>query len=119
MRSPSAVEEGQSVLADLQLVAVLELSRLDALSIHERAVEAALVLDEEAAVAFGDHGVLARDRDVVEKDPAVGRAADRRLALGMEGLPRPAAAGANDQRGAGDAEVLERFCRRVFTLVGR
>src|SRR6266550_8978147 len=35
----------------------------------------------------------------------------------MEGLPRPAAAGADDQCGTGDTEVLERFGRCVFTVV--
>ena len=108
-----------SVFADLQLVSVLELSGLDPLPVHERAVQAALVLREEAAVTFDDHCVLARDRDVVEKDAAVGRTADRRFALWMEGLPRPAAAGADDERGARDAQVLERFRGRVVTLVRR
>ena len=37
----------------------------------------------------------------------------------MERLPRPAAAGADDQRGTRDAQVLERFRGRVFTLVRR
>ena len=55
---------------------------LDALAVDEGAVQAALVLDEPAAVALHEHRVLARDGDVVEEDPAVGRAADRRaLAL--------------------------------------
>ena len=106
--SPSAVQERESVLADLQLVAVFELSGLDTLAVHEGAVEAAQVLDEERAVPLGDDGVLARDGDVVEEDPAVGRAADRRLAFGDEGLPRPAAAGADDERRPPDAEILER-----------
>src|SRR6187551_2605605 len=37
----------------------------------------------------------------------------------MEGFPRSAAARANDQRGSGDAEVLESFGGRVFALVRR
>ena len=45
--------------ADLELVAVAELGRLDAAAVDEGAVEAALILDEKAAVAFDEDGVLA------------------------------------------------------------
>src|SRR5438477_3711773 len=91
--SCSLRDEGQPVLADLQLVPVLELRRVDALAVQERAVQAALVLDPEAAVVVADeHRVLARHRDVVEEDVAVGRASDGRLRLRrVEALPRPAA----------------------------
>src|SRR5439155_18853296 len=84
---PSAVQEGQPVFADLQLVSVLELARLDALAVHERAVETPLIIDEEAAVAFDEDRVLAGDRDVVEADAAVRSPSDRRFTFGMEGLP--------------------------------
>ena len=41
--SCSSAQEGQAVLADLQLVVVIERGRLDPLAVHERAVEAAEV----------------------------------------------------------------------------
>src|SRR5919198_5511492 len=89
----SFLQEGQLVLADLQLVAVLELSRLDPLPVQEGAVEASLVFDEEVAVPPHQHGVLSGDRDVVQEDVAVRGAADRRpLALRHEllaGTPAP------------------------------
>src|SRR4051812_47221478 len=74
----SMQEEGQPVLADLDLVAVLERRRLDAAAVDEGAVEAAQVLDVPAVVAADERRVSPRDGDVVEEDPAVGRAADRR-----------------------------------------
>ena len=64
-------------------------------------------------------GVLARDGDVVEEDVALGRAADQRaLAGGEEALPRPAAAGADDQRRPLAAEVLQRRLGIVGDLLG-
>src|SRR5689334_2583002 len=104
------MEERQPVLADLDLVAVLELGRLDPLAVHEGAVQAAAVLDQPAVVVALQLRVLPGDRDVVEEDPAVGRAADRRaVLLRLERLPRPAAAGADDERRALDADVAERL----------
>src|SRR5437868_421838 len=85
--SRTACHEGHPVLADLDLVAVLELCALDAPTVDEGAVQRALVLDREAAVVLAQDGVPARDGDVVEEDPAVGRAADRGpLALRRERL---------------------------------
>src|SRR4051812_27284973 len=75
-RSGSFRQEDQPVLPDLQLVPVPQLGALDPPAVQERAVQAALVLDVEAAVALDEHRVLARDRDVVEEDVAVRRAAD-------------------------------------------
>src|SRR6266511_4835665 len=116
----SAVQERHSVLADLYLVAVLELRRLDALPVDEGAVQAPLVLDEEAAVARDEHGVLARDGDVVEEDAAVGGAADRGgVGFGVERLPRPSAARADDQGRPADAEVVERVGGLERGLLGR
>src|SRR6184192_1279307 len=116
----SAVEEREPVLPDLELVPVLELGALDALAVDERAVEAALVLDRERSVLVRQHGVLARDGDIVEEDPAVRRAADRRLVrLGAERLPRPPAARANDERRPLDARVLERRLGRSVAVLGR
>src|SRR5919201_3776472 len=84
----STVEEREAVFADLELVAVLEPRGLHPLAIDERAVEAALILDEQAAVARDEDGMPARDGDIVEEDAAVGGAADRRaFAFGVERLP--------------------------------
>ena len=96
----SVLEEGEAVLADLELVAVLQAGRgVDPAAVQEGAVEASLVLDEEAVVALDENGVLAGDSDVVEEDVAVGRAADRRaLALRQEVLACTAPARADDQR---------------------
>src|SRR5262249_28136029 len=116
----SSVEEGEAVLADLQLVAVLELRRLDALAVHEGAVQAALVLDREDAVALAQHGVLARHGDVVEEDPAVGRPSDRRaLGVRMERPPPSAAAAADDERRSLDPEVVERVTSSAFGVLRR
>src|SRR2546426_4258981 len=101
----SLLQEGQLVLADLELVAVLELPRLGALAVQEGPVEAALVLDVVAAVALQQHGVLPGDRDVVEEDVAVGRTADRRaLPLRDEVLACAAPARADHERGPFRAE---------------
>src|SRR6266511_2261183 len=116
---PSAIEEGEPVLADLQLVPVLELCGLDALAIHERPVEAALVFDEEGAVTIDEHRMLARHRHVVEEDAAVGRAPDRCLLLRVEHLARSASSGANDERGSLDAEILERLGGCIVPVFGR
>src|SRR5207248_4793446 len=97
-------------LADLDLVAVAQVGRLDAAAVHEGAVEAPLVLDEPASVALDELGVLARDGDVVEEHRAVGRAADRRaLTLRHERLAGAAAAGADDERRALHPDVAERL----------
>src|SRR5581483_8405797 len=110
----SAREERQPVLADLELVPVGELGRLDPAAVDEGAVEAAEILDEPAAVALDEDGVPARHRDVVEEDRAVRRAADRRaLALRSERLPRAAAARTDDERGAFEAQLVE-----LVALVG-
>src|SRR5262249_53620503 len=113
---PSAGEVGQAVFADLQLVAVRKLRRLHPLAVDEAAVEAALVLDEVVPVALAQDRVLPRHRHVVEEDAAVGRAPDGRLALESEHLSRAAAARPDDERGALDAEVLERLGRLLALL---
>ena len=54
-------------------------------------------------------GVLARDGDVVEEHVALGRAADQRALAGREeALPRPAAAGADDERRPLAGQILQR-----------
>src|SRR5205085_8418541 len=74
----SALDECQPVLADLQLVAVGQARVLDPLAVDVRAVEAALVGDVDAVRPLLEHGVVARDGDVVEEHVALRCAADRR-----------------------------------------
>src|SRR5436190_11133007 len=117
----SCLEEGELVLADLQLVAVLQAGRLlDPPAVQEGAVEASLVLDEEAVVASHENGVLTGHGDVVEEDVAVGRAADRRaLALWQEVLAGTPPARADDECRPLGAEVLERDGCIVSPLLRR
>src|SRR5690348_3339130 len=114
----SSFDEGEPVLADLELVAVFELLVVDAPAVDEGAVERALVLDEEVAFTLDEHRVVAGDGDVVEEDLAVGRAADARpVAARPEALPRPAAARAHDERRP--FEALDRVARELADLLGR
>src|SRR3954468_3382404 len=64
----SAREVGELVLADLQLVAVGELVRLDPPPVDVGAVQRARVVQEPVARPADEHRVIARDRHVVEKD---------------------------------------------------
>src|SRR2546423_12317964 len=107
--SPSVLQEGQSVFADLELVAVPEIGPLDPLAVDERAVQAALVLELPALAVLREDGVLAGHGDVVEEDGALGRPSDRRRAV-LEGecLAGPSAPRADDEGGAVDAEVVDR-----------
>src|SRR5581483_465834 len=103
--------------SDLHLVAVAELGAVDALPVHEGAVQAAAVLDHPPAVLVRQHGVLAGDGDVVEEDATVRRPADRRpVALRREGLAGAAAAGADDERRPGVAAALELLEHLVAVL---
>src|SRR4051795_4208521 len=52
------LHEGQPVLADLELVAVLELLVVDPPAVDEGAVQGSLVLDEEMPVALEEHRVV-------------------------------------------------------------
>src|SRR5215211_7172923 len=116
----SFLQEAELVLADLELVAVLQPAGLDAAAVEERPVQAPLVLDKERVVLVHEHRVLARDGDVVEEDVAVGGAADRRaVSLRDEVLARAAASGADDERGALGADVLERNQATLLRLLGR
>src|SRR5947209_7348590 len=104
----SAVEVGEPVLADLNLVAVTEESRVDALAVDEGAVEAALILEPPAIAVLHEHRVPAGDGDVVEEDPALGRASDHGRALAEgECLARPAPARADDKDAALEPEIVE------------
>src|ERR1044072_5649439 len=97
----SAREERELVLADLQLVAVLEMVGLDAVTVDVRAVERAEVVEVPVAAAAHEQGVVARDRDVVEKARAVGTPADRDpIAVQREALPHATAAAPDHQRGS-------------------
>src|SRR5688572_20546478 len=105
----SALQEGQLVLADLHLVAVLELGALDAAPVDVGAVEAPLVVEREALGVAGHDRVAPGDGHVVQEDLAFGTAPERRpVLLEGEGLPRPAAARADDERRPLDAKVGER-----------
>src|SRR4051794_14442241 len=86
------LQERQLVLADLQLVPVLEAVRLDAPPVDVGAVERAEIVEVEVAAAAHDEGVVARDGDVVEEDVGVRPAADRHaVALEREALSHPSA----------------------------
>src|SRR5947209_10487100 len=103
-----AVEVREPVFADLDLVAVAEVRRVDPLPVDVGAVEAALVVEPPPVAVTREHGVLARDGDVVEEDPALGRASDHRRALAerkrLAGAP---SAGADDEDGALQPEIVE------------
>src|SRR4051794_36199605 len=84
----SAGKIGELVLADLQLVPVDELVRLDPAAVHVGPVQRAGVVEEPLAGAADEHGVVARDGHVVEEDLGVGGPADGQpLALQGERLP--------------------------------
>ena len=72
-----SIQVGELVLAHLQLVAVLELVRLDPAPVHVGAVERAEVVDVEAVAPAHQQGVVARDRHVVEEHLGLGAAPDR------------------------------------------
>src|SRR3954462_7599736 len=108
IRTRSALEEGELVLADLQLVAVLEAVGLDAAAVDVGAVERPEVVEVEVAAAAHEQRVVARDGDVVEEDVGVGPAPDRHaVAREREALPHAPAAGADDQDGAVRGGVVE------------
>src|SRR5258708_34143039 len=96
VRRPSARVERQLVLADLQLVAVLEAVGLDPLAVDVRAVQRAAVVDVPLVAAADQQGVVAGDGDVVEEDLGGGPAADAHsLAPPREALPPAPAASAD------------------------
>src|SRR5687767_4968542 len=71
-----ACQVGELVLADLQLVAVLEPVRIDPAAVDVGPVQRAGVVEEPVARAAHELRVVARDRHVVEEDLGVGRAPD-------------------------------------------
>src|SRR3954451_10544314 len=80
----SSTEIGELVLADLQLVAVLQLVRLDPAPVHVRPVEGAEGVDVHAVAAAHDQGVVARDCHVVEEHLGVGAAPEGHLVTAHE-----------------------------------
>src|SRR3954452_9107191 len=90
----SARQVGELVLADLELVAVLQLVRLDPAPVHVGAVQRAEVVDVDAVAPAHEQRVVARDGHVVEEHLGVGAAPDRHLvAAHEECLARATAAG--------------------------
>src|SRR5215210_2422822 len=98
----SALQVAQLVLADLDLVPVLEAVGLDPAPVDVGAVERPEVVDVEAVAPADKERVVSRHRDVIEEDAGVRAAPDADPVLAdREALPRPPPAGADDQRRAG------------------
>src|SRR5918994_2131078 len=95
----SAFQVAELVLADLDLVGVLELVRLDAAAVDVGAVQRSEVIDIQAVLAAHDQRVVAGHRDVVEEHLSIGAASDPdAVAVDREALPRAPPARANHQR---------------------
>src|SRR2546423_4762224 len=73
----SLVEVGELVLADLDLVAVLETARVHALAVDVGAVERPEVVEVVVGAPAHDHGVGAGHRHLVEGDVRIPAAAHR------------------------------------------
>src|SRR4051812_32462607 len=96
----SALQIAQLVLADLDLVTVIEAVRLDPAAVHVGSVEGSQVVDVEAVLPPHDQSVVSRDGHVVEEHRRVGSAADAHpVRVDREALPGAPAAGADDERG--------------------
>src|SRR5215213_8931511 len=106
--SSSASQVGELVLADLQLVAVLQPVRLDPRAVHVCAVERTAVVEVPVVAAAHEQGVVARDGHVVEEHVAVGPTADRQaLAVHRKALAGAAPAGADDECGTARDHLFE------------
>src|SRR5262249_9164823 len=80
----------QLVLADLDLVAVLELMGLDAAPVDVRSVQGTKVVDVEPVATPHDQRVVAGNRHIVEENRCIRRPPDADpLALNREALARP------------------------------
>src|SRR4051794_38237215 len=111
----SPLQVAELVLADLDLVAVIESVRLDAPAVDVGAVKRPEIVDVVAVLAIDEEGVVARDRDVVEEDRGVGRSPDAHpVLIDREALTRPSAAGPDDQRGADAVDLLLEVDRLVL-----
>src|SRR5918996_2386943 len=103
----SALQVTELVLADLDLVAVLELVRLDPAAVHVGPVQGAEVVYVQAVLAAHHEGVVARHGDVVQEHLGVGAAADAHpVGVDREALPRSTPARADDERGSGFLDLL-------------
>src|SRR5215213_1781475 len=103
-----ASQVGELVLADLQLVAVLEPVRLDPAAVDVGPVEGPEVVDVEAVATGHEQRVVTRNGHIVEEDLGLLAASDRHALAGhVEGLARAAAAGSDHQRGALVRDLLE------------
>src|SRR5258708_36754142 len=89
VRRPSARVERQLVLADLQLVAVLEAVGLDPLAVDVRAVQRAAVVDVPLVAAADQQGGVAGGGGVVGEDLGVGPAADAQWPARHREAPPP------------------------------
>src|SRR4051794_6726592 len=103
----SALQVAQLVLADLDLVAIVEAVGFDPAAVDVRAVQRAQVVDVEPVPAPYDQRVVARDGHVVQEQRGVGSAADAHaVRVDGEALPGPAAARANDEGRPGLVDLL-------------
>src|SRR3954447_6122897 len=101
MWSSVLLQIAQLVLADLDLVPVLQQVGLDPPAVHVGAVQRPQVVDVVAVLALDQQRVVAGYGHVVQEDVGVGRASDgHALALDREALPRATPAGADHQGGA-------------------
>src|SRR5437667_3936872 len=103
----SLLQIAQLVLADLDLVAILEAVRLDPPAIDVGAVERPEIVDVVPVLAVDHEGVVARNRDVVEKDRGIGRPADAHpVLIDGKAFTRSPAARPDHQRGADAIDLL-------------
>src|SRR4051794_1047531 len=119
----SACQVRELVLADLQLVAVLEPVGVDPAPVDVGAVERAGVVEVPAVLAVDEDRVVAGHRDVVEEDAGLRGAADGHpVAAQREGLADPPAARADDECAAARAHGLDvdraQLARAVVDDVG-
>src|SRR6476661_4149573 len=98
----SALQVAEFVLADLDLVAVLEAVRLDSPPVDVGAVQGAKVVDVETVAPAHDQRVVAGDGDVVEEHGGIRSPTDAHaVAVDREALARSAATGADHERSTG------------------
>src|ERR1700722_2996565 len=95
----SACVIGQLVLADLQLIALLQAMRVDPRAIHVCAVQRTTVVEVPGIAATDQQSVVARNGHVVEEDIGVGAPADAHpLAVDGKALARTPSAGTDHER---------------------
>src|SRR5438105_4517007 len=79
-------EEGDGVLADRYVVAILQRLFVDALPVDVCAVQAAVVLDDEMLTVPQDLGVVAGDGRVIHLNVVIGQTADGDIVRGEADL---------------------------------